>query len=372
MGRKLTTEEWIVASRKKHGDKYNYSKSIYTGSNKKIIITCPTHGDFEIAASLHTSRGDGCPKCAAQTKGEKLRLSNEEFIHRLKSVFGDLYDYSKVNYSGLRNKITVICPIHGEFTRNADDLLKGRRCPKCSEENRLQDFQQYFIKKYTEYFPELDYSKTQYLGWDKHVTITCPKHGDFKVLPSLFLKSKGCPKCSMEQHGRNMTKSPEDFLKDAKLVHGDKYDYSKVEYINCQTKVCIICPEHGEFWQTPNSHLQGSGCPNCSNSKGENEVCKFLLQHNIKFVREYAIPCNCNSSGYALVDFYLPDLNYFIEYNGIQHYVARRAFGGSFKFEQQQLRDVEVRQYCTNNNINLIEIRYDEDVWEILNKKLCK
>ena len=49
--------------------------------------------------------------------------------------------------------------------------------------------------------------------------------------------------------------------------HNNKYDYSKVEYVNSSTKVCIICPEHGEFWQTPHKHLSGQGCPKCGGKK---------------------------------------------------------------------------------------------------------
>lgn len=130
--------------------------------------------------------------------------------------------------------------------------------------------------------------------------------------------------------------------------------------------------KHGEFWQTPNSHIQGSGCPSCSSSKGEEEVCNILLSNGIKFIREYTIqvPNEINTSGHAYIDFYLPEYNTFVEYNGIQHYNPKMAFGGSFKFERQQARDEYVRQYCKDNNIKLIEIRYDEDVWEVLTREL--
>ena len=97
-----------------------------------------------------------------------------------------------------------------------------------------------------------------------------------------------------------------------------------------------------------------------------------MLNEKIKFVREYTIqiPNEINTSGRAYIDFYLPEHNTFIEYNGIQHYEPEMAFGGTFKFEQQQARDEYVRQYCKDNDIKLIEIRYDEDVWEVLNEKL--
>lgn len=169
-----------------------------------------------------------------------------------------------------------------------------------------------------------------------------------------------------------MQKSLDDFLKDARRIHGTRYDYSRVEYNDSRTKVCIVCPEHGEFWQTPNSHIQGSGCPSCSSSKGEEEVCNILLSNRIKFIREYTIqvPNEINTSGHAYIDFYLPEYNTFVEYNGIQHYNPKMAFGRSFKFERQQARDEYVRQYCKDNNIKLIEIRYDEDVWEVLTREL--
>ena len=68
-------------------------------------------------------------------------------------------------------------------------------------------------------------------------------------------------------------KTTEQFVAEAKAIHGDKYDYSKVEYINTNSNVCIICPEHGIFWQTPNNHLCGSGCPSCYNSAKRKPVC---------------------------------------------------------------------------------------------------
>lgn len=112
-------------------------------------------------------------------------------------------------------------------------------------------------------------------------------------------------KCSAESHAKYMQKSLDDFLKDARRIHGTRYDYSRVEYNDSRTKVCIVCPEHGEFWQTPNSHIQGSGCPSCSSSKGEEEVCNILLSNGIKFIREYTIqvPNEINTSGHAYIDF---------------------------------------------------------------------
>lgn len=157
-----------------------------------------------------------------------------------------------------------------------------------------------------------DYSKSVYTGSRDRIIITCPKHGDFTAISGLHIS------------------------------RGDNYDYSKVKYNGTRGYVTIVCPKHGKFWQTPNSHIQGSSC---SSSKGEEEVCNILLSNGI------------NTSGHAYIDFYLPEYNTFVEYNGIQHYNPKMAFGGSFKFERQQARDEYVRQYCKDNNIKLIEIR---------------
>lgn len=103
-----------------------------------------------------------------------------------------------------------------------------------------------------------DYSKVEYKGNKVKVCIICPIHGEFWQKPNDHLMGHGCPECS----GKNQ-KDTERFIQDARKVHGDRYDYSKVDYKNSKTKICIICPIHGEFWQSPNVHLKGSGCRKC-------------------------------------------------------------------------------------------------------------
>lgn len=104
-----------------------------------------------------------------------------------------------------------------------------------------------------------DYSNTIYVRSDKKVTIKCPKHGYFWQVPSEHLRGQGCPECA-----GNKRKTTLEFIEESKNIHGNKYDYSKAEYINGRTKVCIICPTHGEFWQIAGSHISGFGCPQCS------------------------------------------------------------------------------------------------------------
>lgn len=114
-----------------------------------------------------------------------------------------------------------------------------------------------------------DYSKVEYVNTKTKVCIICPEHGKFFQTPNDHVSGgKGCVKCGFASNALKRSKNIDKFIEDAKKLHGDKYDYSKVEYINSSTKVIIICKNHGElteFTQTPNKHLEGRGCPDCAN-----------------------------------------------------------------------------------------------------------
>jgi len=127
-----------------------------------------------------------------------------------------------------------------------------------------------------------DYSKTQYINKREKVCIICPIHGEFWQEASSHLKGCGCPKCGKKSSQKRQSLNTEQFIERAKKVHGDKYDYSKTEYINSSTKVCIICPIHGEFWQRPKDHTKGIGCPVCKSSHLEMEIKNWLDNNNVE------------------------------------------------------------------------------------------
>ena len=128
------------------------------------------------------------------------------------------------------------------------------------------DKREHFIEKaYTVHGNKYDYSKVEYYNCKEKVCIICPEHGEFWQTPDNHLQGRGCPICRYISSSKKNTKNINDFIKKAEEVHNKKYDYSKVEYKNNSTKVCIICPEHGEFWQTPTVHIdKKQGCPKCS------------------------------------------------------------------------------------------------------------
>ena len=252
-----TTEQFISEAKSVHGDKYDYSKVEYKNNNTKICIICPEHGEFWQNPATHL-KGCGCAKCSGLEK-----ITTEEFIEKAKAIHGDKYDYSKVEYVNAKTKVCIICPEHGEFWKLPYVHLKGQGCTLCSN-RKLGDKKRITLEEFITKAKEVhgdryDYSKVNYINTHTKVCIICPEHGEFWQEPKVHINQRcGCPYC----FGK-IKSTKEEFIRNAKEVHGDKYDYSKVEYVNAHTKVCIICPEHGEFWQRPHGHLSGKGCENC-------------------------------------------------------------------------------------------------------------
>lgn len=227
---------------------------------------------------------------------------NHIFIQKSILKHGDRYDYSKSNYTGSRNKLKIICSIHGLFEQKANDHIAGHNCTKCGK-------------------------------------ITSDK---------------------------NRRKSHSEFVKQASMLHSGKYIYlSKYE---CDSnKIDIYCTkcEH-KFSQKVNNHLNGSGCPRCKESKGEKAIAKFLDKHNIEYIREHKF----KELGQLRFDFYLPNLNTCIEFNGRQHFVPVKYWGGTKYLEKLQKYDRIKEKYCEDNGINIIQIKYTQ--YKIINKIMTK
>jgi len=158
------------------------------------------------------------------------------------------------------------------------------QCSNYKGHRKLAYTTEQFIKKaIVVHGDKYNYSLVNYITNRTKVDIICPKHGVFSIRPTDHLYGKGCPKCGRENSALKLAKTQEQFIKDAKSKHGDKYDYSKVEYVCCRKKVAIICPKHGVFMQTPQDHLNGNGCPACHESRGERLVKSFLDNNNFKY-----------------------------------------------------------------------------------------
>ena len=280
--RRLTTQEFIEKAKSIHGNEYDYSKSIYTTAKDKLIIICPIHGEFEQSPDGHL-HGQGCPKCKFDKLSEERSLTTEEFINRAVEIHGDLYDYSNTVYKNATTKLQILCPEHGYFSTLPGNHLAGKGCPKCAIEHirklRLLSTEEFIERAKKVHGDRYDYSITKYSGLENSIQFICKEHGVVTQLANVHLHCKiGCSKCA-----GNKKLTTEEFIERAKKVHGDRYDYSKVNYINTSTKVIIICPNHGEFEQSPQDHIQGRGCPKCNQSKGEVLISNILNELKLPY-----------------------------------------------------------------------------------------
>lgn len=188
--KKLTTKEFIKRSRLKHDNFYNYSKSIYINKRTKVEIICPIHGSFFQLPESHYNRGDGCPICAIKNKTK----TTEQFIKEAKKIYGDKYNYSKINYINTDTKVEIICPIHDSFFKRPDSFLSGCGCPECSDKTKTtEEFINEARKIHNNFY---DYSLTNYKNAKTKVKIICPIHGVFEQTPNNHLNNQGCPKCN--------------------------------------------------------------------------------------------------------------------------------------------------------------------------------
>lgn len=351
----------IEKGKEVHRGKYDYSLVPDTFvTSDKLTIICPDHGEFVKTYTKHINGGQGCPICNG-----RQRYTTESFIKKCQGLENiENIDFSKVNYVTYGNKVTFVCHAkdengveHGEFQMKPGHFFHGERCPKCryikSAAGRRRSLEEVIQEARKVHGDRYDYSKvTNYKNDRENYTIVCPKHGEFQQSFNRHIKGKqGCPICGRELCNKKRAMTREEFIEKANKVHGGKYDYSKVEYVKSDIKVCITCPEHGDFWQTPANHLFNQGCPVCKESKLEKSVRMMLVSNSIEFIREYSPEW----LGRQRLDFYLPDYKIAIECQGKQHFLKEAGWGRSPEgLEVLQERDERKKVLCKENGVKVL------------------
>lgn len=210
----------------------------------------------------------------------KQKDKKELFIKKANATHNGFYCYDKVNYVDSQTKVCIICPEHGEFWQTPSAHIRGNKCPICANESRgrykRMTLEEFVEKSNKVHNGKYIYKNTSYKNVKEKVLIICPEHGEFWQTPLAHLSGKGCPKCAHK--GLN----DEELVKEFRKVHGDKYDYSKTVLKKMNEKVIIICPEHGEFLQSPTKHLAGQGCPKCAADK----VSKEKIMDTAEFIEK--------------------------------------------------------------------------------------
>lgn len=401
-----------------HGDKYDYSETKFNGMENKISIICKIHGKFEILASSHKS-GAGCKVC----NDDEITKRN---INKFNNIYKSFYDYSLNEKIVCGSYIKIICPIHGVFEQEVSNHLLGRGCQKCSEDDRLiienekvlsriksenfviglfyNDKSETYIfnckkhghykktpmkirqnnlncpvcsrktKKTIEYYQSLINerklgknnltikSDEKYLTVSNEYVINCELHGDFRRKLQNFISNPNCSKCPS-----NLSDTVDEFILKAEKIHGNLYDYSRVNYINNFSEIIIVCPEHGEFKCQPRNHTSyGRGCPKCAKcnmSNGEKRIKVILDNRNINYETQKTFD-GCKNISKLRFDFYLPEYNMAIEYNGEQHYKPIAYFGDKEssleRYKYINNNDKIKIEFCLKNNIKLLVIPYNK------------
>lgn len=335
---KMNEKSFINKVSVKHEDRFCYDKVIYKDATTPVIVTCKVHGDFLISPRNHLRGKGGCALCSGG-----IRLSNDQFTAKAKQVHGDKYNYSKVEYKDHASKVIIGCPHHGEFSQVADYHLQGNGCPKCA--GRITHTKKDFLGELPEKHRlnnNYDYSLIPNRFSPKSVlSIICSQHGSFTTNYGRFIsKGHGCRGCS--GHAK---KDSTQFVQEANNIHGDKYDYERVQYKSSHDLVTIICPKHGEFTQSPSNHLQGKTCPRCANhiSSQEDRIYEafpFFQRTNRDIIKPYHL------------DLYSAEHTLAIEVNGRYWHSEERGKG--------QMYHVNKTEECSKVGISLLHFWDDE------------
>ena len=289
------TEIFIQKAMKIHSGKYIYPNTNYVNNLTKVAITCLIHGDFYQSPSNHL-KGKGCPVCANTKKGLSKQKTTDQFVLAARKIHGDKYDYSKTIYIKAMLKVAITCPDHGDFLQTPNSHLCGAGCAACNGGVKLT-LKQFISKAINKHGDCYDYSHIRdYKNNQVKLPIRCLIHGVFYQSGNSHLNGNGCPECALKKCRDKIAHTTGKFIKRAILVHGDKYDYSLVNYLNCEEKVEIICRKHGAFWQAPKKHLKGQSCIECVKENptfmfGRSSYVRYCKRSHNGVSRLYVLKC---------------------------------------------------------------------------------
>lgn len=304
--------------------------------------------------------------------------TKEIFIDKSKKLFGDKYNYDKLEYKSTLVKVTLLCNTCGlEFGIRPYNHLYSPigGCRTCSYRTLPQNqphSQETFLKKARAKHGDKFEYLSRYINYDTPIKTKCKKCGlIWMQYPTNHLSGGGCRECRYEKVGKKR-KTHEEFVAQCEAIHGDRFAYLS-KYESSNKKIIIFCNEcKTTFLVKPNNHLKGcGGCPKCKSSLGERKVQLFLEKHNIQFEKEKSFK-DCIYKKPLRFDFYLPKYNICIEYDGYYHFHTTEWNNGDLN--EVKIRDKIKNNYCKKNKIKLIRIKYTfyKTLEEILHKKIIQ
>ena len=369
-------QNFIQESQRRFGSKHSFPniESEYENEHSKITIQCNDCGNiFTKRANDHiTSPNGGCCNCREIKRNESTSYTYDYLLgHNVLNLQIKPFEGVK----SINEKVTIACPIHGEYEINISSFLKGKyACKKCSIVAEVQKKKERFKTEFVSRLNSLCHGNATplmdtFVDSQTYMAFRCNVCGrEYRRQPNIIFTNKlvqPCQHCIKDEIIKQRTKTTETFISDAIKIHGDKYDYSKTQYIQSDKKVDVICKECGRtFSIEANSHLQGHGCPYHYNNKSKYET------EIVDFLKECGIDSILTNDRTALngqeLDIYIPSHNIAIEFDGI--------FWHSELYKQSDYHLLKTKQ-CEELGIRLIHIFEDEwinkkDIWKSMLKNI--
>jgi hypothetical protein len=335
----MTKQEFLDRARDKHGYKYEYlnlSDKILSSDNIQMGYKGEVYTQ-KVVKHILLGR---CPEKNTPSK------TTEGFIVEAKEVWGDKYDYSLVDYKGSLKKVKIIYK-GVVFEQLAVSHIQGQAC------ERMLNQENFLLKASEKHGDRYDYSLVKFKHGNSAVLIG---HNGIYYTQKPYHHLSGARPENLKLAVRKTTKT---FISEAQKVHDFKYGYDKTEYVKSQIKVIITCPIHGDFTQTPLSHIQGYGCTHCGESQGEKAIAKFLDKNDISYYRQHKFN-DCKNVFELPFDFYIPSIRTTIKFDGKQHFQPMEFFGGLEAYNKLITNDKIKNDYCEDNYIDLVRVKYDQ------------
>ena len=322
---------------------YKLLSTEYKGIREKLKIQCPKGHIYEADFHSFKTKGSRCVEC----NKEKERLSYE-YVKGYIESFG--YKLLSTKYIHSHKKLKIQCNKGHIYEVNFSNFKNGKRCPYCSGNHK------YSKKEVEEYIELYNYKllSSEYKNNRTKLVVQCDKGHIYNTTFDNFKRGKRCPKCA------NNKKLKHEDVK--KYIENFNYKLLSNEYKNNRTKLTIQCDEGHIYECSFDNFKKGNRCPYCRTFKGEIKIEEILKNNKINYIPQYKFE-DCKFKRKLPFDFYLPNYNCCIEYDGRQHYYISEYFGGQNGFIDTKIRDTIKNKYCKDNNIKLIRIPY----WEINN-----
>ena len=383
------TEAFHEKCRETHNGYYEYDeeqKPIKKHNGQTSLkVSCPSHGDFLVNAYAH-AKGRKCLKCSYELRGQNARIPKKDWLQRFKQKHGSRYDYSQIPQSfGTDEPLPIVCSDHGIFFQTAHyHGFHGRGCRKCAIIKHASGFllsTAEWKSRLSELPKWISFHLPKNHKARDEINCKCEKHGEFKKPLYLLAKGNHCPDCSRSRASSKMQLTKlgieissiedkaviENFWRKRLLKkHGDRYEYDFPDEFNAHTPIIITCRKHGVFEQTLSNHFYNNvGCPKCKMTRGERDIAKYLEDKKINYSYDKKFD-DLRVTRKLKFDFYLPDLNKLIEYDGVQHFEPVGFFGGEKGLKKTKAFDQKKNKYAKAKGIPLLRIKYDEPIEEKL------